>query len=62
MAHFRHELKPTGEGYRNRECPTHHKTLKLPASALFADMARHTRRAVSSRSRDTTKAPERSAT
>lgn len=20
MAHFRHELKPTGEGYRNREC------------------------------------------
>ena len=21
MAHFRHELKPTGEGYRNRECP-----------------------------------------
>ena len=34
MAHFRHELKPTGEGYRNRECPTHHKTLEAARECI----------------------------
>ena len=37
MAHFRHELKPTGEGYLNRECPTHHKTLEKECGSAEID-------------------------
>lgn len=34
MTHFRHEFKPAGEGYRNRECPTHHKTLQAARECI----------------------------